>query len=181
MFHQNETTAIFVDGYNLHHSAKALGFDVDYERLKSMVEKQCHLLRATYFTMLIERDEYIATRPLVDFLQYNGWTVTAKDAREFVHGDGRSRFKGRIEVDLALAAARITPHINHAVLFTGSQDFCPLVEYLQDQGVRVSVVSTIKTEPILASDQLRRKADKFIELADIRDVIARPDRRHSAA
>ncbi|KIC43402.1 hypothetical protein RA27_02140 [Ruegeria sp. ANG-R] len=181
MFYQNETTAIFVDGPNFYHSAKALGFDVDYARLKGMIEKQCRLLRATYFTMLVERDEHVAVRPMVDFLQYNGWTVVAKDAREFVDGDGRRRFKGNTDIDMALAAARIATRIHHAVLFTGNQDFCPLVEYLQDQGARVSLVSSIKTEPAMASDELRRKADNFIELSELRPSIERTARRVSAA
>jgi uncharacterized LabA/DUF88 family protein len=69
-------------------------------------------------------------------------------------------------------------HVDHIVLFSGDGDFRPLVEALQRMGVRVSVVSTVRTQPSMIADELRRQADNFIELDDLREVIGRPPRDH---
>jgi uncharacterized LabA/DUF88 family protein len=70
----------------------------------------------------------------------------------------------------------LAPHVDHIVIFSGDGDFRPLIESLQRQGVRVSVVSTIRSQPPMIADELRRQADNFIELDGLRDVIGRPPR-----
>jgi uncharacterized LabA/DUF88 family protein len=81
-----------------------------------------------------------------------------------------------MDIELAVNAMELASRIDHAVLFSGDGDFRPLVESLQRQGVRVSVVSTIRSQPPMIADELRRQADNFIELDELRDVIGRPPR-----
>ena len=134
------------------------------------------LLRAFYYTSLLENDEYSPIRPLVDWLNYNGFSMVTKPAKEYTDSMGRRKVKGNMDIELAVDAMELAPHVDHIVIFSGDGDFRPLVESLQRQGVRVSVVSTIRSQPPMISDDLRRQADNFIELEDLRDVIGRPPR-----
>ena len=81
-----------------------------------------------------------------------------------------------MDIELAVDAMELAPHVDHIVLFSGDGDFRPLLESIQRQGVRVSVVSTIRSQPPMISDELRRQADNFIELQELKDVIGRPPR-----
>ena len=84
--------------------------------------------------------------------------------------------KGNMDIELTVNAMELAPHVDHIVLFSGDGDFRPLVESLQRQGVRVSVVSTVRSQPPMIADELRRQADNFIELEGLRDVVGRPVR-----
>lgn len=176
MFYRDERLALFIDGANLYGSARALGFDIDYKLLRQEFLRRGKLLRAFYFTALLENDEYSPIRPLVDWLQYNGFTMVTKPAKEFTDAAGRRRVKGNIDIELTVAALETAPHVDHVVLFSGDGGFRPLVEALQRAGVRVSICSTIRTQPPMIADELRRQADNFIELDELRDVIGRPPR-----
>jgi uncharacterized LabA/DUF88 family protein len=63
--------------------------------------------------------------------------------------------------------------IDHAVLFSGDGDFRYLVAALQRRGVRVTVISTIETDPPMIADDLRRQADYFIDITDLMPEIGR--------
>ncbi len=134
------------------------------------------MLRAFYYTALLENDEYSPIRPLVDWLNYNGFTMVTKQAKEYTDSQGRRKVKGNMDIELAVDAMELAPHVDHIVLFSGDGDFRPLIESLQRQGVRVSVVSTIRSQPPMIADELRRQADNFIELNELKDVIGRPPR-----
>ena len=174
MFYRDERLALFIDGSNLYATAKSLGFDIDYKRLRSEFMRRGKLLRAFYYTALLENDEYSPIRPLVDWLNYNGFTMVTKPAKEYTDSMGRKKVKGNMDIELAVNAMELAPHVDHIVLFSGDGDYRPLIESLQRQGVRVSVVSTIRSQPPMISDDLRRQADNFIELDELRDVIGRP-------
>ncbi len=176
MFYRDERLALFIDGSNLYASAKALGFDIDYKLLRSEFSRRGKMLRAMYYTALLENEEYSPIRPLVDWLNYNGFTMITKPAKEFTDSFGRRKVKGNMDIELAVDAMELAPHLDHVVLFSGDGDFRPLIESLQRQGVRVSVVSTIRTQPPMIADELRRQCDNFIELDELRDVIGRPVR-----
>lgn len=178
MFYKDERLALFIDGANLYASAKALGFDIDYKLLRQEFMRRGKLLRAFYYTAMLESDEYSPIRPLVDWLQYNGFTMITKPAKEYTDSMGRRKIKGNMDVDLAVDAMELAPRTDHAVLFSGDGDFRPLIASLQRQGVRVSVVSTIRSQPPMISDELRRQADNFIDLEDLKEVIGRPPREH---
>lgn len=176
MFYQNEKLAIFVDGANLYSAARALGFDIDFKKLRAEFMRRGRLSRAFYYTTLLENEDYSPIRPLIDWLDYNGFTMVTKQAREFTDSAGRRKIKGSMDVELAIDAMEMGKHVDHIVLFSGNGDFKPLVAGLQRMGVRVSVVSTIRTSPQMISDDLRRQVDNFIELDDLKDVIGRPAR-----
>jgi len=169
-----EKFALFIDGENLHHTAKALGFDIDFKRLLTEFSTRGSLLRSYYYTTVSSDEEHEPTRPLTDWLDYNGFTVFTKPQKVFDDGDGRRKIKRNIAVELAVAALEIAKHVDHLVLFSGDGDLRSLVEALQRRGVRVSVVSTIRTTPPMIADELRRQSDVFLELYNLRDAISRP-------
>jgi len=172
LFYNHEKIAIFIDGANLHSAARSLGFDIDYKRLLDLFRSKARLIRAFYYTALIE-EEYSPIRPLVDWLDYNGYTMVTKPTREFTDSMGRRRIKGNMDIELAIDMLEMAQHIDHAVLFSGDGDFRRLVEAVQRRGVRVSVVSTLRSSPPMASDDLRRQADNFVELQDLAPSITR--------
>ncbi len=174
LFYSEERLAVFIDGANLYSTAKALGFDIDYRRLLSLFAAKGRLIRAFYYTALMEDQEYSPLRPLVDWLDYNGFTMVTKPAKEYTDQTGRKRIKGNMDIELTIDMLELAPQLDHIVLMSGDGDFRRLVDAVQRQGVRVSVVSSVKTQPPLISDDLRRQADNFIDLADLRPVIARP-------
>ncbi|CTQ50048.1 LabA-like NYN domain-containing protein [Jannaschia donghaensis] len=180
MFYRDERLALFIDGSNLYAAAKALSFDIDYKLLRTEFVRRGKLLRAFYYTALLENDEYSPIRPLVDWLQYNGFTMVTKPAKEFTDSQGRRKIKGNMDIELAVDALETADHVDHIVLFSGDGDFRPLVAALQRKGVRVSVCSTIRSQPPMIADDLRRQADNFIELDELRDVIGRPARQTRA-
>lgn len=179
-----ERIAVFIDGANLYATTKTLGFDIDYKRLLKEFQSRGYLLRAFYYTALVEDQEYSSIRPLIDWLDYNGYRVVTKPTKEFVDSTGRRKVKGNMDIELAIDALELAPHVDHIVLFSGDGDFRSLVEALQRRGVRVSVVSTISTQPPMVADELRRQADEFIDIASLlpkigRDPADRPVRDYS--
>jgi uncharacterized LabA/DUF88 family protein len=173
--------ALFIDGANLYATTKSLGFDIDYKRLLKEFQTRGYLVRAFYYTALIEDQEYSSIRPLIDWLDYNGYRVVTKPTKEFTDSSGRRKVKGNMDIELAIDALELAPHIDHMVLFSGDGDFRSLVEAMQRRGVRVSVVSTVTSQPPMVADELRRQADEFIDLSHLiqkigRDPADRPPR-----
>jgi len=179
---ESERTALFIDGANLYKAARALGFDMDYKSLLTKARSASKLLRAYYYTAIQEDkdQDYSPLRPLVDWLDYNGYTMVTKTAREFVDATGKKRFKGSTDIELAVDLMTLADRLDHVIVFTGNGDFRRAIEAIQAKGVRVSIVSTIKSQPPMASDELRRQADRFFDLADLEKDIGRtggPQRR----
>jgi uncharacterized LabA/DUF88 family protein len=164
---------LFIDGANLYATAKSLGFDIDYKRLLREFQGKGKLIRAFYYTALVEEQEYSSIRPLIDWLDYNGYAVVTKPTKEFVDSMGRRKVKGNMDIELAVDAMEMAEHLDEIVLFSGDGDFRSLVEALQRKGVRVSVVSTITTQPPMVADELRRQADEFIDLVHLISKIGR--------
>ncbi len=173
LFYPDEKLALFIDGANLYAAAKTLGFDIDYRKLLGWAGDRGQLIRAFYYTALIEDQDYTPIRPLVDWLDYNGYTMVTKPAKEFTDTQGRKKIKGNIDIELAIDMMELSDKIDHAILFSGDGDFRRLVEAAQRKGVRVSVVSTITTSPPMIADELRRQADQFIDLRSMIEDIAR--------
>src|ERR687885_1013122 len=172
--------ALFIDGANLYATTKTLGFDIDYKRLLKEYQGRGYLVRAFYYTALIEDQEYSSIRPLIDWLDYNGYRVVTKPTKEFVDSAGRRKVKGNMDIELAIDALELSPYIDHMVLFSGDGDFRSLVEAMQRRGVRVSVVSTISTQPPMVADELRRQADVFLDLVELQAKVGRdPSERSS--
>ncbi|CAA7623611.1 conserved hypothetical protein [Candidatus Terasakiella magnetica] len=172
-FYPTERIGLFIDGSNLYSAAKALGFDIDYKKLLQMFAAEGQLIRAFYYTALMEDQEYSPIRPLVDWLDYNGYTMVTKPTKEFTDAMGRRKIKGNMDIELAIDVMEMCQYLDHVVLFSGDGDFRRLVEAIQRKGVRVTVVSTIRSQPPMVADELRRQADIFIELQDLESEIAR--------
>jgi uncharacterized LabA/DUF88 family protein len=179
-FYPTDRIAIFIDGANLYSAARALNVDLDYRKLLDEFKRRGVLVRASYYTAVAEGEDYSPIRPLVDWLDYNGFTVVTKPAREYVDSQGRKRWRGDMDVEIAVEMMEAAAWADHLVLFSGDGDFRALVAALQRKGVRVTVVSTVKSQPPLASDDLRRQADTFVDLADLISIVGRPRREQHA-
>jgi uncharacterized LabA/DUF88 family protein len=173
-FYPTDKIALFIDGANLYGAAKTLNIDLDYKKLLDEFQKRGVLIRAYYYTAIVEDQEYSPVRPLVDWLDYNGFTVVTKSAKEFIDSSGRKRVRGDMDVEIAVDMLEMAAHADHLVLFSGDGNFRRLVEAIQAKGVRVTVVSTLKSQPPMASDDLRRQADTFVDLQDLASIIGRP-------
>jgi uncharacterized LabA/DUF88 family protein len=173
--------ALFIDGANLYAASRNLGFDIDYRKLLNFFGSKGRLTRAFYYTALIDDQEYSPIRPLVDWLDYNGYTVVTKSAKEFTDPEGRRRIKGNMDMELAIDMMEMADRLDHVVLFSGDGDFRVLLEAVQRNGLRATVVSTLRSQPPMVADELRRQADEFIELRDLESQIARPRNSHADA
>ncbi len=172
-FYPQERIGLFIDGANLHSAARALGFDIDYKSLLELFSARGHMVRAFYYTALVDDQEYSPIRPLVDWLDYNGYTLVTKPTKEFTDSTGQRRIKGNMDIELAIDMLEMAEHLDHVVLFSGDGDFRRLVETVQRRGVRVTVVSTLRSSPPMVARELRRQTDTFIELQDLEPRIAR--------
>ena len=173
IFYPNERVALFIDGANFHATTRAIRLDVDYRRLREYFAENATLVRALYYTAMFEDQEFSPLRPLVDWLDYNGYTVITKPTKEFTDPSGERIIKGNMDVELAIDMLEMAPHVDHMVLFSGDGDFRSLVEAVQRKGVRVTVCSSLRSNPPLIADELRRQADQFLELADLQRTIGR--------
>ncbi len=176
-----ERIALFIDGANLYAAARSLNFDIDYKRLLEEFATQGRLIRAFYYTALLDDQDYSPIRPLVDWLDYNGYTMVTKPTKEYTDATGRRKIKGNMDIELAIDVLEMADHIDHVILFSGDGDFRRLVEAVQRRGVRVTVVSTLRSQPPMIADELRRQADTFIELEDIVELIERQPHQRDAA
>ena len=175
-FYPDERIALFIDGANLYSTGKNLDYDMDYGKMLDLFKSKGRLIRACYYTSLLENDDYSPIRPLIDWLDYNGYHVITKPAREYTDRDGRRRIKGNMDIEMVVDILDLAPHVDHILLATGDGDFTYLIRAVQKLGVRVSVISTLKSTPPILSDELRRQADAFIDLADLGDLIGRPEK-----
>ena len=173
MFDPREKVALFIDGANLYATARSLDFEIDYRRLLRDFKQKSYLLRAYYYTALADDQEYSSIRPLIDWLDYNGYRVVTKPTKEFTDSLGRKKVKGNMDIELAVDMFEAAEHVDHLVLFSGDGDFRSLVQAIQRKGRKVSVVSTLSVQPPMISDDLRRQADNFIDLSTLRGSIGR--------
>ncbi len=171
--HAGERTFAFIDGPNLHATVRALGFEIDYRKLLEHLRSQNRLVRILYYTAIVEDQEFSTFRPLADWLDYNGYTMVTKPARGYTDATGRRRFRTSMDVELAVDAMRLADSADHIILFSGEQSFSSLVAALQQKGKRVTVISTIETQPAMVADELRRQADHFIDIDTLQTQIAR--------
>jgi uncharacterized LabA/DUF88 family protein len=174
-FYPTDRLALFIDGANLYSAARSLNIDIDYRKLLEEFRKRGVLVRAYYYTAIVEDQEYSPIRPLVDWLDYNGFTLVTKPARRYTESaTGQVRTKGNMDIEIAVDMLELAPRLDHVLLFSGDGDFRRVVEAVQRKGVRVTVVSTVRSQPPMAADELRRQADAFVDLADLASIVGRP-------
>jgi uncharacterized LabA/DUF88 family protein len=172
--YSTDRLAVFIDGANLYSAARALNADLDFRKMLDVFRQQSRLIRASYYTAVIEGEEFSSIRPLVDWLGYNGFSVVTKPVKRFTDPQGHTKTKGNMDIEIAVDMLEMAPHMDHAILFSGDGDFRRLVQAVQARGVRVTVVSTTKSQPPMIADELRRQADAYIDLADRLDDWGRP-------
>ena len=180
MLSTSEKTVVFIDGANLYATTRGLDFDIDYKKLLALFREKSNLVRAYYYTVLIEDQEYSPIRPLVDWLDYNGYTLVTKPAKDFTDSNGRRRIRNSIDVDLAVDMIEIAERVDHVVLFSGDSGYRRLIEAVQRRGARVTVVSTTASNTASVADELRRQADRFVDVRELRGEIARERSGQSA-
>ena len=173
-FYKDEKLALFIDGTNLYAAARGLGLEIDFRKLIQEFRKRGRLLRANYYTTITETDDHNPVRPLVDWLSYNGFNTIVKNAKEYTDREGRRRFRGSMDIELVTDMLELAPTLDHVVLFAGNGDFRRAIEAVKGKGVRVTVISSVKSQPQVIADELRREADAFIDLDEMSDLIARP-------
>jgi len=173
MLSKSEKTVVFIDGANLYATARGLDFDIDYKKLLALFREKSNLVRAYYYTVLIEDQEYSPIRPLVDWLDYNGYKLVTKPAKDFTDSTGRRRIRNSIDVDLAVDMIEIADRVDHVVLFSGDSGYLRLIEAVQRRGARVTVISTTASNTAAVADELRRQADRFVDVRELRGEIAR--------
>jgi len=172
-FYPTERVGLFIDGANLYATARSLNFDIDYRKLLDYFRSQAKLIRANYYTAMMEDADYSPIRPLVDWLDYNGFSVVTKPTKEFTDSAGRRKIKGNMDIEIAVDIMELASELDHVVLFSGDGDYRRLVEAIQRKGLRVTVVSTLKTKPPMVADDLRRQTDVFVEIMSLSDQIGR--------
>lgn len=175
-FYKDEKLAVFIDGTNLYSAARGLGLEIDFRKLNQEFRKRGRLLRINYYTTIIETDEHNPVKPLVDWLSYNGFNTVVKPAREYTDREGRRRYRGSMDLEIATDMLELSGALDHAVLFAGNGDFRRVVEAMKAKGVRVTVISSVKSQPQVIADELRREADAFVDLEEMAELIARPRR-----
>ncbi|MCG8504719.1 MAG: NYN domain-containing protein [Sphingomonadales bacterium] len=173
IFYPNDRTALFIDGANLYATARSLDLELDYKRVRESFAARSSLIRAYYYTAIVEEHDYSPLRPLIDWLDYNGYTIVTKPAKEFTDDHGRRKVKGNMDIEIAVDMLTIADSIDHVILLSGDGDFRRLIEAVQRKGVRTTVISTTQTSPPMIADELRRQADQFVDLLDIQDLVCR--------
>lgn len=179
VFYPGERIALFVDGANFYSTVKSLDFDVDYKKMLELFKAKGRFVSARYYTAILENEEYSPIRPLVDWLNYNGYQVISKPAKSYTDRDGRNRIKGNMDIELALDMVGLADHVDHIILCSGDGDFRAAVKACQRKGTRVSVLSSMRTKPSMLADELRRQANDVIELSDMEELIGRPRRDYA--
>ena len=121
-------------------------------------------------------------RPLIDWLDYNGYTVVTKATKatkEFIDASGRHKVKGNMDIELAVNAMDMAPHLDLMVLFSGDGDFRSLVQVVDrdvgrgDQnrlrvGERVEAIFAIAvTHPSRAGAAERRGLDEQVNIHQV--------------
>lgn len=171
----NERVAIFIDGANLYGTCRMLGFEIDYKRMLRFFRRKAQLVRALYYAVLPDESEFSSLRPLLDWLSYNGFSVVTKPRTDFIDANKRRKVSVSTDIELTVDAMRFADEVDHIVLFSGTGDLRILVAALQEKGIRVSVISTMVTQPPMIADELRRQADQFVDLDDLQSQIGREE------
>lgn len=171
-----DETVVLIDGANFWSTCKNLGFDIDYKALLELLRKHFNIIRVSYYTATLTDSENVTKiRPILDWLSYNGYKVVEKPAKVIRDREtGQiTKIKGNMDIEIAIDALDAAEYAKVIILFTGDGDFTELVRALQRKGVRVIVVSSMKTTAIMIADDLRRQADFFVEVSTMREIIAR--------
>ena len=181
-FYANDRLVIFVDGASVYRAAKALQIEIDWRLFRNFFEKKGTLVRAYYYSLTYTKenaqdkndDEFMPLRPLLDWLDFNGYSVVEKAAYQYTNQSGQAAWRGTMLPEIVVDMCRMFPHGDHYILCAGDGDLKEPVRFCQQNGKRVTILSTIKaTEGVFIADMLRRQADDFLDLAGLANLVKR--------
>lgn len=152
--------AVFIDGNNVFHSARQLGFEVDYARLLTMLSEGRELLRAFFYTGVDENAE--RQRGFLHWMRRNGFRVVQKPVK--VERDGTRR--ARLEVEITTDMMAYADKVDLIVLVSGDEDFAYPLQVLGQKGVRVEVAGFRSA----MSNRILDAADRYIELDQLSEA-----------
>jgi len=163
----NDRVAIFIDGENIHYSAKHLNMRLDYLKLCRNLAGERRLLRSYFYTAVSNQSE--GKIDFINFLKLNGFTVVTKEIKSFNEMDGGGRnVRGLLDMEMAIDVLDLAPHLDTVILCTGDGDFKPLVLALGRRGIHVEVCALRE----MTSTELIATADAYTDLATLKDDIA---------
>ena len=175
--HSAERTVLFIDGDDTYAVLKSLHLELDFKSLRTYFLQRARLLRATYYAVVPENDAYCTQMPLLDWLEYNGYSVV-KRAWQVEQATGRKKVPN-IYVDIAVDAINLAHAYDRAVFLSGDASLISVVRALKGAGKCTTVISSLsQTTPNVVSDLLRREADEFIDLLSLEGIYRpKPDAR----
>ncbi len=163
----HERVAIFIDGENIHYSAKHLNMRLDYLKLCARLAGNRRLVRSYFYTAVSNQSE--GKIDFINFLKLNGFTVVTKEIKSFSDDQGQARsVRSSLDMELAIDVLDMTQHLDVVILCTGDGDFKPLVNSVSRQGRRVEVCALRE----MTSTDLIAAADVYTDLASMKDQIA---------
>lgn len=161
-----ERIGLFIDGISLQHAANVLQMKLDFKRLLQLFQQRGHLVGANYYSVIPPQPAADTAKPLLDWLSYNGFNVLARSSPHA--GDAENILS--LAVDISVDAMQRAAHLDHVVLISACRELQSLICALKTMGRRVSVVSTMRGHS--TPDELRRHADIFLDLEELRPIIA---------
>ncbi len=162
-----DRVAIFIDGENIHYSAKHLNMRLDYLKLCSKLAGNRRLVRSYFYTAVSNQSE--GKIDFINFLKLNGFSVITREIKSFNDGDHSTRnVRGSLDMEMAIDALEMSNKLDTVILCTGDGDFKPLVTALGRKGVHVEVCALRE----MTSTELIATADVYTDLASLKDDIA---------
>jgi uncharacterized LabA/DUF88 family protein len=159
--------AIFIDGASLFYAALQLQLEVDYSKLLNYLKGDRQLLRAYFYTGSDSGND--RQQGFLLWMRRNGYRVITKDLTTLPDG---SR-KANLDIEIAIDMMTLAGYCDTIVLLSGTGDLTYAVNALSYRGVKIELVSLRAN----TNDQLINLADRFIDLADIRDLICKTPKR----
>jgi uncharacterized LabA/DUF88 family protein len=162
-----DRVAIFIDGENIHYSAKHLNMRLDYLKLCRKLAGKRRLVRAYFYTAVSTQSE--GKIDFINFLKLNGFTVVTREVKSFNESDGSSRsIRGALDMEMAMDVMDLCPTLDTVILCTGDGDFCPLVTAVARRGKHVELCALRE----MTSTDLIAAADTYTDLGGLKDEIA---------
>lgn len=158
--------AIFIDGNNLFHAARAVGVEIDYAKLLDLLRGDEMLLRAFFYTGVDQQAE--RQQGFLLWMRRNGYRVVEKELKTFADGTK----KANLDVEIAVDMLSLADKYDTAILVSGDEDFSYAVNAVAYKGVRVEVAGFRSN----TSPRLIDVADRFIELDSLISEISKTDR-----
>jgi uncharacterized LabA/DUF88 family protein len=168
---------VIIDGTHIYHAHRNLNFDIDYRLLHETLFEDYDLRKIFYHSRVIYNDageiQSGEIARVLDFLSHNGYTTLIGESKEWTNQSGQRVVRQSVDVPIACNMIESAKRVDEIIVFAGSEELIPAVHIAQDYGARVTFVSTIKCSPGMIGRDLRREADRFVDLDTIKDRFRR--------